>query len=176
MKIGIDIDETLTDTKKSFYEVLKKHQIKFDEEYNDWYKRETAQFIVNNYLEEIIENAKLKSHAKEILDKLYNLGYELIIITARSNRYSKNIIKITNNLIEENKLKISKIYFCQCNKSDIAKEIGIDLMIDDNIEVFHNMQKEKIDCILFGDKIKTWIEVFDYIMEKRKEKSWKMKD
>ena len=45
-------------------------------------------------------------------------------------------------------------------------ELKLDLMIDDSKHVYENMKKEKIDCILFGDKIKTWDEVFEYIKEK----------
>lgn len=41
-------------------------------------------------------------------------------------------------------------------------------MIDDNINVFNNMKKDGIDCILIGDEIKTWKDVLEYI--KRKEK------
>ena len=48
----------------------------------------------------------------------------------------------------------------------IAKKLNIDLMIDDNESVYFNMQNESIDCILFGDKIKTWKEVFEYINRK----------
>ena len=38
-------------------------------------------------------------------------------------------------------------------------------MIDDSVYVYNNMKKEGIDCILFGDKIKTWNEVLEYIKE-----------
>ena len=46
------------------------------------------------------------------------------------------------------------------------KKLNIDLMIDDSRFVYDNMKNDGIDCILFGDKIKTWEEVLEYIREK----------
>lgn len=60
-------------------------------------------------------------------------------------------------------MKFDKIIFNQQKKSDIAKKLELDLMIDDNIDVYNNMKEENINCILFGDKIRTWKEVLDYI-------------
>lgn len=166
MRIGIDIDETLTDTKKSFYETLEKYQIMFNGEYHNWHQQESAQLIVNNHLEEIMSKAKLKDRAKEVLDELYNRGHELFIITARSNNYCSCLETITNQLVKDNDLNIKEVYFNQDEKSVLAKKLGIDLMIDDSASVYQNMQKEKIDCILFGDKITTWTEVLEYINKK----------
>ena len=39
-------------------------------------------------------------------------------------------------------------------------------MIDDNYYVYNNMKKDGIECILFGDKIKTWKDVLEYIEKK----------
>ena len=42
-------------------------------------------------------------------------------------------------------------------------------MIDDSVYVYNNMKKDNIECILFGDKIKTWKEVLKYIERKEKD-------
>ena len=166
MKIGIDIDDTLVDTSKSFDSLIKKYNINFDKKYKDNWTKEEKEFIFSNYLSEILIRAKIKEDAKEVLNYLYNKGYELIVITARSNKYCKNIEKFTKDMIQKENIKISKFYFGQNKKSDIAKQLNLDLMIDDSEYVCDNMKKENIDYILFGDKIKTWKEVLEYIERK----------
>lgn len=166
MRIGIDMDDTLVDTSKSFDEVLKRNNIDFGKRYADKWTDDEAYFILTHHFGEIIKCAKVKEGAKQAIDYLVSKGHELMVITARSNYYDKNTECITRNFIDENELKISEIYFNQSKKSDKAKELNIDLMIDDNPNIYINMLKENIDCILFGDKIKTWEEVLDYIKEK----------
>ena len=72
----------------------------------------------------------------------------------------------TLNILKEKGLRISQVYFEQRKKSDLAKQLNIDLMVDDSKFVYDNMIKDNIDCILFGDKIKTWNKVLEYIKEK----------
>ena len=81
---------------------------------------------------------------------------------------NETMIWKTIEQINKEGLKISEIYFRQVEKSNLAKKINLDLMIDDNKIVYNNMKNENIDCILFGDKIKNWKEVLEYI--KRKER------
>jgi len=168
MRIGIDIDDTLVNTSESFDKVIKKYNVNFSKKYKDEWTKEECDFIFNNYLEEFLLGATIKKDASKVLNYLSDKGHELIIITARSNRFCENIKKETINFINNNKLKINNIYFEQNEKVDIAKKLNIDLMIDDNVKVYNNMIKNNIDCILFGDKIKTWQEVLKYIEDKEK--------
>jgi len=68
--------------------------------------------------------------------------------------------------MKKEKIKISEFYFAESRKSDLAKKLNLDLMIDDSDYVYNNMKKDNINCILFGDKIKTWKEVLEYIKDK----------
>ena len=72
----------------------------------------------------------------------------------------------TLEILDREGLKISEVYFEQNKKSDLAKKLNIDLMIDDSKYVYDNMINDGIDCILFGDKIKTWNQVLEYVNEK----------
>lgn len=166
MRIGIDIDETLTDTEIAINEILKKNNIVFNKKYDDKWTKEEVDFIFGNFYDEIIIGAKIKKGAKEVLSKLKKEGHELFIITARNNDYSNNTQNLTYDFIKENKLDITEVYFDQYKKSDLAKKLNIDLMIDDNVNVYNNMKKDGIDCILFRDKIKTWEDVLKYIERK----------
>lgn len=163
MIIGIDIDDTLVSTSESFDRVIKKYNVNFNKKIKDEWAHEERDFIFGNYLEEILVNAPLKKGVKEVLDYLHNLGYKLIIITARSNNYCENIEEKTLEMIKRENLKISEFYFNQDKKSDLARKLKLDLMIDDSEYVYNNMKEDNIDCILFGDKIKNWDEVLEYI-------------
>lgn len=166
MIIGIDIDDTLFDTSESFDKLIKEYSINFYKKFNEKWTQEERDFIFRDYLEEILINAKLKADAKEVINHLSNLGYRLIIITARSNKHCNNIEQKTIEIIKRENLKINEFYFGQDKKSDLAKRLNLDLMIDDSLYVYNNMKEENIDCIHFGDKIKTWKEVLEYIERK----------
>jgi len=166
MRIGIDIDETLVDTSKSFDNVMKKYNVNFVKKYHDKWSKKEREIIFNNYLEEILTSATLKKDVKKVIGLLKSLGHELIIITARNNKYCNSIEETTKRFIEHENLNITEIYFGQNKKSDLAKKLKIDLMIDDDINVYNNMKKDGIDCILFGYKIKTWEDVLEYIKAK----------
>lgn len=166
MRIGIDIDDTLVDTSESFDKVIKKNNANFSKKYKDKWNEEEKNFIFNNYLEEFLKGARLQENAKEVTDYLVSFGHELIIITARSNRYCKDIEEYTKKFIKKENLKILEMYFGQNKKSDLAKKLKIDLMIDDDISVYNNMKNDGIECILFGDEIKTWEDVLEYIKQK----------
>ena len=165
MRIGIDIDDTLVSTSQSFDEVRKKYNIIFSKNWKDEWTKEEMNFIFNKYLEEILLGAKFKENSIEVVNHLHALGHELIVITARGNNYCKAMKEKTLEILKRKGLKISEIYFEQTKKSDLAKELNIDLMIDDSRYVYDNMKKDGIDCILFGDNIKTWNEVLKYIKE-----------
>lgn len=166
MIIGIDIDDTLLNTSESFEEIKSKYNLVFNKKLKDKWTIEETKFIYENYLEEFLMKAKLKEGAKEVIDYLYSNGYKIIIITARNNNICKNIEEKTLKQIKKEGLKISEFYFRQIDKSDLGKKLNLDLMIDDNINVYNNMKRENIDCILFGDKIKTWKDVLEYIQRK----------
>lgn len=163
MIIGIDVDDTLVSSSESFDKVIKKYNVDFNKKFKDEWTQEERDFIFENYLKEILVNAPLKKGAKEVINYLDSLGYKLIIITARNNNHCKDIEEITREFIKKENIKISEVYFNQDKKSDLAKELNLDLMIDDSEYVYNNMKEDNIECILFGDKIKNWDEVLKYI-------------
>lgn len=166
MRIGIDIDDTLTNTSESFDRVMQKYNVNFNKSFKEEWTEEEQKFIYSNYLKEILTDVDLKEDAKEVVQYLNSLGHYLVIITARSNKHCKDIEQKTIELLNKENIDINEIYFGQRKKSDLAKKLNIDLMIDDNKFVYDNMQAENIDCILFGSDIKTWKEVLEYINSK----------
>lgn len=166
MIIGIDVDDTLVSTSESFDRVIKKYNIDFTKKFKDDWTEDEIKFIFDNYLEEILLDAEIKEGAKEVIDYLNNKNYKLIVITARSNKYKKNIKERTIEQLQKEGINISEFYFDEYEKSLLAQKLKLDLMIDDSKYVYNNMKRVGIDCILFDDKIKTWNEVLEYIKEK----------
>ena len=166
MIIGIDIDDTLVNTSQSFDNVIKKYNVNFNKKFKDDWTKEEFEFIFNHYLKEILLSAKLNEGAKEVIDYLNDKNYKLIVITARSNRYDASIPEETIKQLKSENINITEFYFDEEEKASLAKKLKLDLMIDDSHHVYENMKKENIDCILFGDKIKTWKEVLEYIKQK----------
>ena len=165
MRIGIDIDDTLVSTSKSFDEVIKKYNVDFSKKFKDDWTKKERNFIFKNYLKETLENAKIKENAKEVLEKLNKQGHEIIVITARTEKNCNGIKEKTLKLLEDNNIKILEYYFAQYQKSDIAKKINLDLMVDDSLTVYQNMKESKIDCLLFTENT-NWKEVLEYINKK----------
>lgn len=165
MRIGIDIDDTLTDTKTAFIQILKKYGFSEDIYFRNFFDREKQRFLYSHH-DEIMEITKLKEDAKEVLDKLKKNNNYLIIITARNYNYGKKAVECGKKIIVENNLLIDEIYFDKAEKSEICKDLNIDIMIDDNEEVIRSVEKIGIEGLLFGKKVKTWKEVLEYISEK----------
>ncbi len=163
MRIGIDIDNTLVSSNEYFEYIKKREKLNFKKNYTDGWTEDECKEILSKYGFEVIKNAKLKDKAIEVLNYLQSRGHKLFIITARNNKYVKNSVKLTKNYLKSYGLKLEGCYFDRANKSDIAKSLNIDLMIDDSKSVYREMKKNNIDCILFGDKIKTWEQVLDYV-------------
>lgn len=165
MRIAIDIDDTLVDTSESFETIKKKYNLTINKKFKDKWNFAEMEEVFNLYLYEVLSTAKIKEDAKRVIDYL-NKKHELYIITARNDKYHKDIPNMTIKYLEDAKININKMYFNDYEKATLAKKLNIDLMIDDNISVYNNMKKANIDCILFGDKIKTWKEVLKYIENK----------
>lgn len=149
MRIGIDIDDTLTDTyelifnyaqyftanelKKEINQVdREKIKDRFTKNFHNWSKEDDEVFF-DKYYETIVSNVRIKPFAKEIIDKLRDEKNEIYFITARflSNKF--DIEQATKKWLEENEIEYEGIYLNVSDKAKIIKENNIDILIDDNI-------------------------------------------
>ena len=164
MIIGIDIDDTISDT----YEVmmnyaqqytideLKKEPIlkngncntHFYTQYlHDWKNGEDIKFL-ETYYKKIINEVKPRTLAVEYLKKLHNEGNKIILITARWETEGAEVEKLTKSWIEKYNIPCDKLIINAENKLIAAKQENIDIFIDDS---FNN-------CKLVSDSgIKTYL-------------------
>lgn len=142
LKIGIDLDDTITNIKLD----MEKAAQSFDKEINGrgiidnskylmgekygWNKDDLDSFF-RNYRFKIIDKAKIRDDVIYYLNKLIKLGYEIIIITARSSKYYENPYEYTKNWLDLNKIPYHKIIVNAKSKKEICKIENIDYFIDD---------------------------------------------
>lgn len=175
MTIGIDIDDTITETTITG----NKYIAKFDNSYSDYHDLPQSKYFdfLNLYLQEIVKNNILKDGVKEAFDYFNDCGYKIIIITARNNVHAPNVIELTKEFLERNNLKYDKVVFDELKigqKSQYVKENGCDIFIDDKENILDEVNTlGNVECIRFASdkssKYKTfnnWYDIIDYIKTK----------
>lgn len=149
MNIGIDIDDTISDT----YEILFGYAQKFTiedlgksaevkrietpthnviEVMHRWNRKEFDDFF-NKYYAECISKVNIKPFAKEVITKLAEKN-NIILITARWNLENVDVRQMTKEWLKRNEIPYTKIITDAQDKASIAKENEIELFIDDSFE------------------------------------------
>src|SRR5574344_226256 len=144
MRIGIDIDDTITNTeqllmKKAFeydktYKDVKGYKDPYDTSYTKrfyWNEKDVKDFHIK-YYEYVYLNVDIKEDAKEYINKLHDEGYEIYIVTARDKEYIDNPYMLSKNYLDNNGVKYDKLVTDSGNKGIVCNNYGIDILIDDN--------------------------------------------
>jgi uncharacterized HAD superfamily protein len=179
MRIGLDIDDTITESSELQIEYAKKH---FHVDDVDIVRKmlsgEVKGELFNFYninLGNMVANYHLKANAKEVIARLRNSGHKVIIITARGyTEFSDNIAKITEDYFNKHGIKLDKIVFNKLSKKEACLENKIDIMIDDSIGVLDSVKTAGIKTLLFNsvsnkgiktniDRVDNWLELENYI-------------
>ncbi len=165
MIIGVDIDDTISDTYEVMMNYAQEYIINFlkkepiiDEKvkcenhfyvsalYN-WRIEEENDFL-ENYFQKILINVKPKTLAVDYLNKLKRDGNKIIIITARARTDLCDVEKLTEDWIYKNNIPCDKLIIDAENKLVVAEKENIDVFIDDSF----------VNCKMVADnKIKTFI-------------------
>lgn len=182
MKIGIDIDDTMTNTFdylvpyiSEFFgmdiEFLKNHNISYNTLPKEMKKRELA--FAKKYYDIVIPNTPFKNEVSDYIKKIKSLGHQIIIITARNKSLYTDEYKTTIKELKNNNIIYDKL-ICDFDKAKICQEEKIDLFIDDSITNCNNVKQLGIKTILFNsksnisiqtdfDRVNSWLEVYEII-------------
>ena len=178
MNIGIDMDDTICSTSKMI-EVYSNKYITENNITKDnlWNIKENKDKFLKQYLQKIYDEAHLKEGVRECFKELKKLGYNLYIITARTENYVEDINNTIVNYLKTNNLLVDGIFINSNDKVDICKNKNIDLMIEDNLYNYNMLKQNNINTILLDEdnkykslknKVKNWYEVINIIKEKYK--------
>lgn len=180
--IGIDIDDTITNTNCLVKKCFKKSN---DKELIDNMEAIIKGFYINDKIKEFykslkdvfVNQIKLKNGAREVIDQLHSEGYRIVIITARSDEYYGDAYKCTSEFLEKNGVVYDKLIVGCVHKNEIIKKEKIDILIDDVIEMVDKAKEMGIDSILIssslnkgkktkGKRVNNWQEIHKYISKK----------
>ena len=195
MNIGIDIDDTISETfetlipyaqKYTIEDLNKESKVIINSNCNDhfyilningWNEEEGKAFWLKYYAE-ILKKVNIKKFASEIINKLKNEGHKIFLITARWDMPNEDIDKITSDWLENNKVLYDKLITNVSDKLKLIKENNIDLFIDDSFSNCKNivdnsstkvyMMTSRVNGSLNDEKIKrvfSWPEIY-YLIDK----------
>lgn len=161
MKIGIDIDDVITNTSEKIEEYVVKdiNRQKLQEHMKEIMKGnpsepEVISFCMENYLR-VFEKVKPKDNASKVIQNLLDKGNEIYLITARGENleFFRGSEKVTEKFLEDNNIKYTKIIFNAVNKAQLCVDNQIDIMIDDSIEHCEDIKNVGIKSIVFTSNV-----------------------
>lgn len=167
MNIGIDIDDTLTNTYELAFNYAEEYTVnelkkeiqyvnrekirnRFTQNFHGWSEEEDRAFW-DKYYEIIVKNVRIKPFAKEVIDKLRDEGDCIYFITARHISEKFDIEEVTRTWLKKHEIEYEGIYLNISDKAKIIKNNNIDFFIDDNITNCLNVLETGIKtCIMDG--------------------------
>ena len=164
MRLGIDIDDVVTNTsdaimesmlKESNNETLKVLQTHMKEIMKGNISNpEVLEFCSENYVK-IYQIVGIKENAKEVMQRLSSEGDEIYFITARGERkgYFRGAEEATLEFIKKNDLEYDGIIFRAMDKATVCLENKIDLFVDDSVEHCEDVNKVGIKSIVFTSRV-----------------------
>lgn len=194
MRIGIDIDDTLTNINeelvmaafnyakclgKNINEIQRKleNATTFNNLYQDIFEftYEEKKYFLKYIQEKITEKAKPRKYVVKVLKKLKKRGHEIIIITARDKEFHDDPYLQSKEWLDKNSIVYDKIIVNARKKEEDCQKEKIDLYIDDNLGNCLKVCGLGIDVIKIGtvsnnnDNIiclNNWKEIYKYFKAK----------
>lgn len=182
MRIGIDIDDTITNTWNYFIPIFSEkfnipmNKIKQLPPYYGSIKEIVSleeYFSLMRKHEDLMQEMPLKPDVKEILTKLKEEGNTIIFITARGNKGYSDPYLITKKYLDDNSIPYDKIIINAYEKGTVCKKEKIDLFIDDNLKNCIDVSNQGIEVIMMEaeynindiqfTRMKNWKQVYEYI-------------
>jgi len=162
MIIAFDLDEVLNNFMESFllfYEEKngKKVELSDMKSYNFWEnglgnnRDEAIEMVKEFYNSEQYNKISTSFYAKEILDKLIKAEHKVFIITSRPENIGKSTKEfVRNNFSDEIEIIYSNDFFKgnRKSKAEIAKELKVNFMVEDNINYARECAEQGINVFL----------------------------
>lgn len=191
MRIGIDIDDTLTDIKDELYQAAANYAISlgkkiepinnFEDKHNNgnkWqevfhFNYQELRYFLKEIQEEITKKATPREYVVDAIRKLKKDGNEIIIITARDSEFHDNPYKYSKDWLDKNNIYYDKLVVNKRDKKKACIEESIDLFIDDSESNCLAVESAGIKSIKVGNNrsnrnltfFNDWKDIYNYIQE-----------
>lgn len=181
MRIGIDIDDTITDSWPSLIEIMCKD---FGKDVNEVIKGKliyegVTDLSFDDYLKYssgvfpfVLKNVRLKDNVLDVLNKL-SVNNEIYFITARLDACYGDAYKFSKDFLDRNNIPYNGLVANAREKGSVCESLGIDLFIDDSRKNCENVSNCGIPVIMFSNyfnsdenrfrKVSNWNEVLDIV-------------
>lgn len=186
MLIGIDIDDTLVNTreKQLIYwadYVTKNPKEGYTKEVpntiND-FGDEYVQVFWDTYREQLSFTPTFKENTSVVLHRLKENNIIPCIITSRPDAKYKNLKLRLKNWLKENNIPIEILYTDVRNKGLFCKENNIDILIDDSLNQIKSAKENNVKAILFnnnpnyeGLQTDNWLDLYDILIKLKEEQN-----
>ena len=184
MRIGIDMDDTITNSTQTIRDYILKYDYKYC---SDNYMKDNIDIILRGFFEnngvkeffrdnarEMASKMSVKDNVKEVIDKLRNEGKKIVIITARSDDYYIDAKKFCEDFLNNHNIYYDEVIIDQLYKVDACKNNNIDLMIDDGVDTCDSINNQGMKALLFNSelninkesispRVSSWNEVYEFI-------------
>lgn len=194
MNIGVDIDNTLTDidrdlfeaaykyTKRKYANFTKPEFVKYDGKSDvvqfyssifNWDENDMHQFFREDRIK-IVDNAKARENAAEVIKKLKDEGNNIYVITARTSKFEDRPYDRAKEWLDKNDIVYDKLVIGAIDKVAACKELNVSIFIDDQLNQCINLGKNGICTIRFSNSnekykefvnIGNWNDVYKYIVK-----------
>lgn len=144
MRIGIDIDDTITNSHDYVVSLKKKYLPQYNP--NELLPDEVFKEFIYKYDSYISKYAPLKEGAQEAISQLKSRGHEIYIMSSRGN-YSKTAYEDSYNYLINHNIPFDKLLCNIGTKVEAVKEEKIDLFIDDNTKICDLLKESGINVI-----------------------------
>lgn len=186
MLIGIDIDDTLINTreKQLIYwgdYVTKNPREGYSKELPstiNYFDDKYINVFWDTYREHLAFEPSFKDNVSTTLHKLKNKGFNFCIVTARREENCPNIQGKIKEWFKENDIPIEIIYTDVDNKGKFCKKNNIDIFIDDDIKNITNANEYNIKTIMFnnnpnyeGLQTDNWLDLYDILIKLKEEQN-----
>ena len=186
MNIGIDIDDTITNTYETLIPMI---AIKYGMNLNKILEFKPNYKMFYNMIPELEKDKKtrmdiftsmakivpLKEEVLDVLNRLREEGHKIIFITARNTAEYGDPYKISYDYLVSNNVPFDGLYANVTDKASKCILEGIDLFIDDNTMNCKAVKRRGVPTLQFDScftkeikdlqRVKSWEEVYRIVKE-----------
>ena len=176
MTIGIDIDNTITNTSIYSNTLLKKDPLYNNKNNYRELNEEQIKDFLTKYLESIVKNVLVKEDVIDTLNYWKNKGHKIVFITARGAESTSDFVSLkstylTSLYFAKNNIPFDKLIFFQEEKGNACLNEFVDIFIDDRENVLDEVAKKGIKTLRISEErvdskhklVQNWQEIKKYI-------------